>query len=449
MVICLKDKTRHGLSLKKRDKLGLNSRDRINLKIIFKNMSSVGAAIYATKKCHKFVGNVIKMLTFLMGHLYFSLLRVIVVDYVEDPKYIRSEEPLTFENYSLPPGDSTYSGLFRFNNIEQLQRLKRGFMIPDRVEIKRSWFTGDEILIISLLRLSYPSRWCDVQAKLPRDKVRTSTDCGKAFYWLIDFLIANWGYLLLNNISFWVGMFPHFANQIRLKLQNLVTENYRQIHPEACILNGIQTGFAIFGFIDNTIMAMCRPGGGPLAEGEHAPRLSKEVQQTWSTGWKKLHGLKWQTVSLPNGLEMHAWGPLSCRRNDNHMLNKSAIKNKIRDAQLGHELQYKIHGDSAYSEDNYLASGGGRGMASVRETIEWNYKDVKTTWKYIDYKHALKLHNQPLAKIFFVCMLLRNAHSCMNSNQTALYFECMPPSFEEWLSQGPKAHPIDDTIFKA
>jgi hypothetical protein len=36
-----------------------------------------------------------------------------------------------------------------------------------------------------------------------------------------------------------------------------------------------------------------------------------------------------------------------------------------------------MHGDSAYITDDYLVSGGGHGMASVREIIEWNYKDVK------------------------------------------------------------------------
>jgi hypothetical protein len=48
-------------------------------------------------------------------------------------------------------------------------------------------------------------------------------------------------------------------------------------------------------------------------------------------------------------------------------------------------LKFKIFGDSAYSDSDYIVTGGGRGMSSVRETIEWDYKDLKTYWKYLDY----------------------------------------------------------------
>ena len=69
-------------------------------------------------------------------------------------------------------------------------------------------------------------------------------------------------------------------------------------------------------------------------------------------------------------------------------------------------------------------------------------------WKYCDYKHVLQLRKQPIGKIIFVCMLLRNAHATMNANQSAEYFVMMPPTLEEWLSQGPRAHPIpDNSIF--
>jgi hypothetical protein len=55
---------------------------------------------------------------------------------------------------------------------------------------------------------------------------------------------------------------------------------------------------------------------------------------------------------------------------------------------------------------------------------------------------VLKLRGQPVAKIIFVCMLLRNAYVTMNADQTAEYFMMLPPSFELWTSQGPHAHAI-------
>ena len=87
-------------------------------------------------------------------------------------------------------------------------------------------------------------------------------------------------------------------------------------------------------------------------------------------------------------------------------------------------------------------------MAACRETIEWSYKDLKTIWKYCDYKHVLKIYGQPVGKIVFVCMLLRNAHITIRASQVSEYFNMLPPTLEEWLSQGPRAHPIPvDSIF--
>ena len=48
----------------------------------------------------------------------------------------------------------------------------------------------------------------------------------------------------------------------------------------------------IVGFIDNTIRKTPRPGGGPRVNGL---RWHPLIQQAFYQGWKKCHGLKWQT----------------------------------------------------------------------------------------------------------------------------------------------------------
>ena len=55
---------------------------------------------------------------------------------------------------------------------------------------------------------------------------------------------------------------------------------------------------------------------------------------------------------------------------------------------------------------------------------------------------VLQVRKQPIAKIVFVCMLLRNAYVTMNGGQVGEYLNMMPPTLEEWLAQGPQAHPI-------
>jgi hypothetical protein len=48
----------------------------------------------------------------------------------------------------------------------------------------------------------------------------------------------------------------------------------------------------------------------------------------------------------------------------------------------------------------------------------------------------------------FVCFLLKNILTTFYGCQTAEHFIIQPPSFEDYISQGPRAHPIPrDIIF--
>ena len=331
-----------------------------------------------------------------------------------------------------------FSGLFRWRSPKDLQRLYEGLQLPGLTKIKAYKTTGQEILMVSLVRLSYPHRWEDVERIFIGIK-RWKLQC--LFYWFLDYMVENWSYLILNNREFWTPLMPVMARAIEDKLATLPNPDYRLFFPE-------EVPFTIFGFIDNTMHAMCRPGGGSVTGGVQAERVSKLVQQAWWTGWKKLHGLKMQTVFLPNGMDFEVWGPVSCRHNDNYTLAMSNILDKLHQCQERNPIKYAIFGDSAYMDDDFFLTGGGRGMSSVRESVEWEYKDVKSQWKYLDYKHALKIKNQPLAKIVIVCMLLRNALNTMYGSQTSVYFNLLPPQFEEWVSQGIQGRPIPaDSLF--
>ena len=83
-------------------------------------------------------------------------------------------------------------------------------------------------------------------------------------------------------------------------------------------------------------------------------------------------------MDMPNGMNFDVFGPISVRRNDNYNLNQSKIEAKMRQLQAGKPLKYKILGDSAYWPSDVIVSGGGRGIAAVRQPIEYNYKDLKT-----------------------------------------------------------------------
>ena len=63
--------------------------------------------------------------------------------------------------------------------------------------------------------------------------------------------------------------------------------------------------YNVFGFVDNTMNATCRPGGDPTHDGTEAPRKDPLIQRAWYNGWKKLHCCKWQAdkTVLPRGME--------------------------------------------------------------------------------------------------------------------------------------------------
>ena len=63
---------------------------------------------------------------------------------------------------------------------------------------------------------------------------------------------------------------------------------------------------------------------------------------------EKLHGLKWQTIDLPNGMNFHVYGPISVRRNDLTSARWSQIDAKLHLLQVNDEYKYVVYGDSAY-----------------------------------------------------------------------------------------------------
>jgi hypothetical protein len=95
--------------------------------------------------------------------------------------------------------------------------------------------------------------------------------CSHCFHLFLRHITVNWGYLLTNNVNYWTPYLGMFAEAIAAK----------------CLDKGCYFApntFCIFGFIDNTMNASCRPGGGPARDGVDAPRNDPYIQQAWYNG---------------------------------------------------------------------------------------------------------------------------------------------------------------------
>jgi len=308
----LKIGSRRSLALEKRDIYGIDSKDAIQLKQIFKASLLIGQTYRHLKKSGKLTKKRKKKLRIMMAFAGKAVAETLYVPVNPNQRQKKEARMISVYDYER----ETFSEKFRFRSPEDLERLIDALKIPKKVSVHGYTFTSHEVVTISLLRLSYPLRWSDVQAYVPG---RKPWQLRRAFYWFIDFMITNWGYLITNNRNYWLDELPKSAESIRVKLSTLANEGYRQFHPPL----GEPNGFSVFGFIDNTLFAMSRPGGGPIGEGEQAPRFPKELQRAWYTGWKKLHGLKWQTVVMANGMDFEVWGPVSVRHPDSFTLRRS------------------------------------------------------------------------------------------------------------------------------
>jgi hypothetical protein len=110
-------------------------------------------------------------------------------------------------------------------------------------------------------------------------------------------------------------------------------------------------------------------------------------------------------------MNYEVWGAASVRHKDNYTLAHSEILLKMENDQQLNPKKFQLLGDSAYSECDYLkVVGDGRGWSSIREAVELDYKDLKQQWKYMDYRHALKIMGQPVSKIVFICKKMHISH---------------------------------------
>lgn len=314
---------------------------------------------------------------------------------------------------------------YRFHNKAQIRRLHQLLQLKPVVRLaNQQLLSSEEALLITLERLHYPCNFSDLAQKYELDP----TNCGRCCNHMVYFICRAWGYLLRDNLEFWLPHFPLFCEKIKLKVE-------KQVGRIVSLEEDAENGFSIFGFIDNTISAICRPASGPAAPGgPNAPRQDPLIQQAFYTKFKKLHGVKFQVIALPNGMFLHVQGAISARNNDVINLRESDILNILRNLQEGSPVLYTIHGDGAYDLPHRMITGG---PLVVRVTCEWEFGDLKQLFSAIDFEKMLRLRENHVSSIIFASMWFFNAHVAMNGNNTSNYFDLLPPTIEEWMAAGP------------
>lgn len=177
--------------------------------------------------------------------------------------------------------------MFRFRPAD-LRRLQNLFDLPTPVKVgahgKSHYFHPEEALLVLLRRLAFPNRLVDLVDEFGLHNWEISM----LFNWTLGFVHQKYAHLL-GSLERWIPHLPTFADAI-----------LRKGCPDiGCV-----------GFIDGTLRRMARPGRG---------------QKACYSGHKRTHGIKFQSVTFPNGMIGHLYGPVEGRRHDTTLLAASGL----------------------------------------------------------------------------------------------------------------------------
>ncbi|XP_072181446.1 uncharacterized protein [Diadema setosum] len=304
--------------------------------------------------------------------------------------------------------DDECNSFFRFRK-DDIVRLKSALGIPDKVILDNgSVIKGLEALCVMLQRYAYPCRYGD----MVRFYGRSVPQLSMISKWMTNFIFNTHRHLISSLDQDWLTP-PHlaiFANAI---------------YQKGASLNNC------WGFVDGTVRPVCRP---------------IQHQRILYNGHKRVHALKYQSVTVPNGLIAHLYGPVEGRRHDAYILRQSGLLTELEARshdQDGNPLC--LYGDLAYPlrpqlqapfpttnitrlQENFNAA-----MTKVRISVEWTFGDIVNHFKYTDFRKSQVLHSA-CGKMYIVSGLLTNAHTCLYRNNTSTYFELDPPSLENYFS---------------
>ena len=72
-------------------------------------------------------------------------------------------------------------------------------------------------------------------------------------------------------------------------------------------------------------------------------------------------------------------------------------------------------------------------MAKQRMAVEWGFGKVMQLFQFTNLKLNMKYGLSPLASYYFASVLLTNCHTCYFGSQTAMSFQCVPPSIRHYF----------------
>ena len=73
--------------------------------------------------------------------------------------------------------------------------------------------------------------------------------------------------------------------------------------------------------------------------------------------------------------------------------------------------------------------------AMSRVSVEWVFGGIINYYKFLDFRKNEKIQLSAVGKMYIVCALLLIARSCFYGNSASSFFDCNPPSIQEYFRQ--------------
>jgi hypothetical protein len=194
----------------------------------------------------------------------------------------------------------------------------------------------------------------------------------------------------------------------------------------------------VFGFLDATVRPICRPSVG---------------QKECYNGKDRIHALKFQICSTPDGIIQHLDGPWPGRRHDHHMVNSAPLATGtpalvswiLSHPCTAHGTAHVIYADQGYYKQAGIEVPWPDGafnidhqvfndmMKTSRIAVEWEFGHILEHWASLHFKPSQKLLSGGLGQQYFVAAFLTNVYNCLHPSKTSLYFGVSPPDLCTYL----------------
>ena len=324
-------------------------------------------------------------------------------------------------------GDDDVRAAFGYDR-HQLHRVSQALQMPELIKlqgIKTGWVTSEFAFLVWLYRMKSRDTLILMQSKFAMEWSRL-LKIAQAFQ---SWCFLTHSFRVTNALHFW-------APQMR------------QLNGAFAALRSPPTGTyaRAWSCIDATLAPLSMPSPLMFIRAREDGNIEAQIidaEERFYCVYKHVHALKFQALSLPNGMFADVSGVVLGRRHDAALFDFSNLDDRLHQMHImaGEPVPFVTLADSAYATTEYVkrCRGGNSEeaclMAALRASVEHVFCKVFTMFPSLKLKYQNKVFARSrIIEKMIVCCLFANINSCLEGHQVQLYFDCTAPSLEQYMS---------------